>query len=504
MKHETKSYCHQRYIRHTSPAPGPQYHLVNSLCMDLAESVLRGFSMAMANASVISLGQRRLGLLHARVNYMLEKMDYDEDCYPPCQMMCPYCTDKFNWDQSEPLDNKKFVYHRCSGTDWICRARHECACPIYIQWNKEQLMTHNTYVKKINQAIQTMDPRIAMFSINCFNNEIAKEQHHMVKIVQVGEQFIYHTYSPFQLEDGMFPVPPIGHEWSAVEVLPWSAAQSASELITKAHWKNYKEEKKHDKMQTWIQVCNCANSDMVPEEFKCDKCGTNYNERTVICREEVIEEHVLDDCKMPGVPKQADWDKFYKVALQNECEDISHREGSNQTGLNEIRIKHVWSLNGKELLEQIHTITGHPDPCEWCKWRKINFPKLEIHCSGVYDLCHFKHRMLEEAPYGLNRYGSMHHAIMKCDSVQEYARLLDKIFSVSAVERAVTLKLIVDDDIAFYHPHMCTVINCYDALIMRWYWGDNVLNKPICDTPSSSSLSSDEEEEEKELMFLSL
>ena len=462
----------------------------------------------MATAPVITVGQRRLGLLHARVNYMLEKMNYDEECEPVCELMCHYCSEKFTWDQTEHPENKKFVYHRCSGKEWICRARHECASPMYIQWNKEQLMSHHTYVKKINQAIQSMDPKIALFSINCFHNEVSKEQHHMVKIIQVGEQFIYHTYSPFKLEDGMFPVPPIGHEWSEFQVLPWGAGQLASELITKAHWKNYGEEKLRDKMQTWIQVCSCPNSSMMPQEFKCTQCGTKYNERTVIYHEEMVEEHVLDECTMPGTPKQADWDKFYQVALQNECVEGEKGEGSTQNSLNSVRIRHVWSLSGKELLEQIHTITGHPDPCDWCKWRKLYFPKLDVHCTGVYDLCNFKHRMFEESPYGLNRIGTMHHAIMQCHNVKDYAKLLDKIFSVNEIERAVTLKLIVDDDIAFYYPHMCKVMDCYDALIMRWYWGEHVLvNREICTTPSSSSDSSEEDPEEgdsQELKYITL
>lgn len=472
--------------------------------MNIPECVLNILKMATAN--VITVGQRRLGLLHARVNYMLEQMDYSEEYQPGCKMMCNYCSEKFKWDNTEHPENKKFVYHRCSGMSWICKARHECASPIYIQWNKEQLMTHTTYVKKINQAIQTMDPKIALFSINCFHNEVKKEQHHMVKMVQVGEQFIYHTYSPFKLQDGMFPVPPIGNEWSEFGIIPWGAGKKASELITEAHWKNYEEKQNHEKMQTWIQVCNCANSEMVPETFKCSQCDTKYNEKAVFYQESVEEEQVLNECTMPGRPKEADWDKFYKVALQNEC---SEEEGSRQEGLNQVRIKHVWSLNGLELLEQIQTITGHPNPCDWCKWRKLYFPKLEVHCTGIYDLCHFKHKFFEESPYGLNRTGTMHHAIMKCDDVKEYAKLLDKIFSVNEIERAITLKLIVDDDIAFYYPHMCKVIDCYDALIMRWYWGKNVLKTAICSTPTSTPDSSDIDEDEsdsksEELSFITL
>ena len=47
--------------------------------------------------------------------------------------------------------------------------------------------------------------------------------------------------------------------------------------------------------------------------------------------------------------------------------------------------------------------------------------------------------------------------------------LLNIIFSVKFIERAVKLKVLIDDQIFQLHPTLSKVINWYNMLILRYY-----------------------------------
>ena len=447
-----------------------------------------------------SLGAKRLSLLHSRVQYMLDQEGFDEEAYEQPQMMCHYCLDKFNLEQTEHPENKKFIYYRCSGKDWVCRARHECCNPVTIQWNREQLMSSRTYVKKICEAIDLLDPRIALISINKFHADISREQHHMVKITQVGEQMAYQTYTPFRLEDEMFPIPPVGEEWSDFQVPPSSGKDS----ITTSHWKGREDMMLYDRMITWFQTCTCKNSEMDPEREVCHICLAEYVKKTVVFQEEVQEKNKLSQAgkmqggnglsKLPGIPINANWFKFTQY-LCSEDDPKDKPDTSKTFNYEKQSLSHP--LTVRDALEKMAEISGVPEPCNWCQWRKIAFPKVDRHCTGVYNLCYFKHAMFEELPVHLNRFGTMHHQMVKCDTVKGYQKLMDSLFSVEEVERAIAIKLMVDDDISFYYPFMSRVMACYDALIFRYYWGDKVLKK----LDSSSEESDDSEIIEVEVPY---
>ena len=67
-----------------------------------------------------------------------------------------------------------------------------------------------------------------------------------------------------------------------------------------------------------------------------------------------------------------------------------------------------------------------------------------------------------------------------CDTLKRYADLLDEIFNVKFIERAMQLKAMVDCQIMATYPHMVKIIAFYDMLIYRYYspvWNRNAEGK---------------------------
>ena len=84
--------------------------------------------------------------------------------------------------------------------------------------------------------------------------------------------------------------------------------------------------------------------------------------------------------------------------------------------------------------------------------------------------------------------------ILLCDTKKNYGELLDEIFNVKFIERAIQLKAMVDCQIMAIHPHMTKIIAYYDLLIYRYYspvWNRNGEGK-------LQALEKEEEEEEEE------
>ena len=66
--------------------------------------------------------------------------------------------------------------------------------------------------------------------------------------------------------------------------------------------------------------------------------------------------------------------------------------------------------------------------------------------------------------------------ILLCDTMKNYGELLDEIFNVKFIERAMQLKAMVDCQIMAIHPHKARIIPFYDLLIYRYYspvWNRN-------------------------------
>ena len=66
--------------------------------------------------------------------------------------------------------------------------------------------------------------------------------------------------------------------------------------------------------------------------------------------------------------------------------------------------------------------------------------------------------------------------VLLCDTLKRCAELLDEIFNVKSIERAIQLKAMVYCQIMAIHPHMAKIIAFYDLLTYRYYspvWNRN-------------------------------
>ena len=79
--------------------------------------------------------------------------------------------------------------------------------------------------------------------------------------------------------------------------------------------------------------------------------------------------------------------------------------------------------------------------------------------------------------------------ILLCDTKKNYGELLDEIFNVKFIERAMQLKAMVDCQIMAIHPHMSKIIAYYDLLIYRYY-------SPVWNRNGEGKLQALEKEEE--------
>ena len=103
---------------------------------------------------------------------------------------------------------------QCSGVDWLCRARQRLINATHIHWESEgQMTTNKIYNMIMMHILNNQQPKDAVYNIEHFNLELTKKMSHLIKTTQLAEFLIYSTCIPFQLTEGIFPVPPIGEEF---------------------------------------------------------------------------------------------------------------------------------------------------------------------------------------------------------------------------------------------------------------------------------------------------
>ena len=81
--------------------------------------------------------------------------------------------------------------------------------------------------------------------------------------------------------------------------------------------------------------------------------------------------------------------------------------------------------------------------------------------------------------------------ILLCDTVKRYAELLDEIFNVKFIERAMQLKAMVDCQIMAIHPPVAKTVAYYDLMIYMYY-------SPVWNRNAEGKLKALEKEEEEE------
>ena len=84
----------------------------------------------------------------------------------------------------------------------------------HIHWESEgQMTTKKIYNMILMHILNNQQPKDAVYNIEHFNLELTKKMPHLMKTTQLAEFLTYSNYIPFQLTEGIFPVPHIGEEF---------------------------------------------------------------------------------------------------------------------------------------------------------------------------------------------------------------------------------------------------------------------------------------------------
>ena len=117
-------------------------------------------------------------------------------------------------NELEVTPSCKTLFVQCSGVGWLCRARQRLINATHIHWESEgQMTTKKIYNMILMHILNNQQPKDAVYNIEHFNLELTKKMPHLIKTTQLAEFLIYSNYIPFQLTEGIFPVPPIGEEF---------------------------------------------------------------------------------------------------------------------------------------------------------------------------------------------------------------------------------------------------------------------------------------------------
>ena len=177
----------------------------------------------------------------------------------------------------------------------------------------------------------------------------------------------------------------------------------------------------------------------------------------------------------------------WKEELAKNCKNLAKNPSPDQDFIEQIldQIKKYETLD--EILHAIHKLSLATDACFHCVLGKI------INCTGIPKLCSLKYELFNAWPSKFYKESYLMTRILLYDTKKNYGELLDEIFNVKFIERAMQLKAKVDCQIMAIHPHMSKIIAYYDLLIYRYYspvWNRN-------DERKLQALEKEEEEEEE-------
>ena len=68
--------------------------------------------------------------------------------------------------------------------------------------------------------LKNQQPKDDVYNTEHFNLELTKKIPHLMKTTWLAEFLIYSNYIPFQLTEAIFPVPPLGEEYTDEYVPP--------------------------------------------------------------------------------------------------------------------------------------------------------------------------------------------------------------------------------------------------------------------------------------------
>ena len=166
----------------------------------------------------------------------------------------------------------------------------------------------------------------------------------------------------------------------------------------------------------------------------------------------------------------------WKEELTKNCKNLAKNPIPDQDFIEQIldQIKKYETLD--EILHAIHKLSLATDACFHCVWLKHKVPGKVINCTGIPKLCSLKYELFNAWPSKFYKESYLMTRILLCDTKKNFGELLDEIFNIKFIERAMQLKAMVDCQIMAIHPHMSKIIAYYDLLIYRYYspvWNRN-------------------------------
>ena len=404
-----------------------------------------------------------------RVDYLLQKFLYNEQKHVQVFDLCKFCETVEYLDMSVPMVERKHIYINCSGIDWICHAKHDVKNYRTIMWNQYTLMTSQDYCKLVLDAMNSMEPRLALQAIHHLNKELKVEQPHMVNAINAAEQLLFKCYVPMKLKQDTLPVPPVGKEY-------------VEELLEPLGF-----DLKHMKPKfkdCLISDCSCREKSLDPETEACNSCG---NTKLKLAKD------VLKDGDLrPDMPR---WDNMMEF-LDEERKLLNggkEKSGQIQKNLDIVRARALVNSTCTDILNNLNALTGIKDPCDFCRNLKRSSPDKIIDCSGLQDVCTFRYDFFKEWPVGMVRDKCYNERVLGCSTTEKYKQLLNHIFSLKYVERAMRVKDVMDNDILAVNPHLAPVIKQYNCILYRYFW-PYALEKETLDLTGDPAATSDEEE----------
>ena len=98
------------------------------------------------------------------------------------------------------------------------------------------------------------------------------------------------------------------------------------------------------------------------------------------------------------------------------------------------------------------------------------YPDCLVDCSGWSNMDMLRFMYFRENPMGMTHAHTHSATIMNCNDKEVYKFLMNKVFSITYLDRALIVKNYTDNELVKYHPHLAPIIWWYNALLYRFYW----------------------------------
>ena len=117
----------------------------------------------------------------------------------------------------------------------------------------------------------------------------------------------------------------------------------------------------------------------------------------------------------------------------------------------------------------LREVSGVVNPCHFCKEMKNMHPDCVVNCTGWSGMGMLKFMYFRENPMGMTHSHTHSAVIMNCNDREAYKYLMDKVFSITYIDRAMIVKNYLDNELIKYHPELAPIIWWYNALLYRYY-----------------------------------